>query len=369
MRELLTHSRQDTFKTCRRKAWYAYELGMRRIDDAKALRMGAAFHDGVAALGNGEGNEAACMVAGEPYANCPDAFDPYEWAIERETVLRLICAYEWRWAAAPLEYLGRTEKPFRLPLINPATGKPTPSFDLAGKMDAVVRIEDGRGAVKESKMLGEDIGPDSPLWRRLRMDHQISLYIHTAREIGYKVDTVLYDVTRKPTIAPTAVPLLDADGVKIVLDAHGERVRTKDGKKWRQTASTDDGYRLLTRTMTPDEWGAKLTADIMERPDYYFARVEVPRLDQDIEEYRYELWDIQLAIRDAQKTGRWYRTVGKNCQFCPYFDPCSTSQQIDPAHPPAGFEILTNVHPELGELNGDSPTETAPAESAAPTLA
>jgi len=347
-RELLTHSRMSAFKECRRKHWYSYELGLRRIDDARALRMGSAMHDGIDALGNNLGVEVACERIDTRYANCPDAFDGYRWAIEHETMRRLVCAYDWRWGESPIENVC-VERAFSLPLINPATGRQTPSFDLGGKIDGVVRLEDGRLAVKETKTVSEDIGPDSPLWRRLRMDQQITLYLHAARELGFPVETVLYDVIRKPTIDATPVPLTDEDGKKIVLDAHGERIRNTTGKKeWRQTADVEKGYVLQTRSMSPDEWGEKLTADIVSRPDYYFARVEIARLDADIEEFKAELWDVQLSVRDAQKNGRHYRTVNRNsCGFCTYFDLCCTGQEINPAYPPAGFTILTDPHPEL----------------------
>jgi hypothetical protein len=254
------------------------------------------------------------------------------------------------------------ETGFQLPLINPATGKATPSFDLAGKIDGIVKLEDGRYAVKESKLLGEDISPDGSLWRRLRRDSQVSIYLIAARKMGHAVDTVLYDVCKKPGIAPTDVPILDENGLKIVLDSTGERVRNASGKKdWRQTADKEKGYVLQTRPMTTTEWGEKLTADIMERPDYYFSRVEIPRLDQDIAETEAELWEIQLAIRDAQKTGHWYRTTGKNtCVYCAYDSICD--RKLEPGEIPEGFEILGTKHPELeGELNVSSSCSPAAA--------
>lgn len=361
-KQLITHSCQATFKECRRKYYYSYELKLRRIDDARALRMGSAGHSGVAALGEGKSIDLACAAVRSHYERMLEHFDTYEWAIECETMLRLVCAYQWRWAGHPLEYI-EVEKRFQLPLINPSTGAPTPIFDKAGKRDGIVRMEDGRLAVKETKFLGDDIGPDSPLWRRLRMDQQISMYIGAAREQGINAATVLYDVIRKPTIKPEQVPILDGLGMKIVLDANGDRVTIKGGKP-RQTASKEDGYVLQTRPMTPAEWGEKLTADICERPDYYFARVEIPRMDQDIDEFAIELWETQKVIRDAQLNNRWFRTVGKNsCGFCSYFDICSTNQTIDAGNPPMGFEILSDCHPELAledsHVSDSSSTETA----------
>lgn len=379
-KQLLTHSRMDCFKTCRRKHWYEYELGLRRIDDARALRMGSAFHAGMAALtgaridtGLDDGTPVAlaCAAVRNAYMRVPEAADLRDWEMERETILRLVCAYDWRWSAVPLEYVV-TEGPFQFPLLNPATGAASKHFDLAGKIDGIVRLEDGRLAVKETKTVSEDLSPDSDYWRRLRIDHQISLYIHAARAEGYAVDTVLYDVVRKPAIQPTPVPLVDEIGLKIVLDLNGQRVKNKNGNTWRQTASVAEGYILQTRPMTVEEWGEKLTADICSRPDFYFARVEIPRLDQDVEEYRQEVWEIQQTIRDAQRTGKWFRTVTRNtCPYCPHFNHCSSNEKIDPARPPQGFQIVSDVHPELERSKHDSassPAEAAPAGTPAEAI-
>lgn len=345
MRELITHSRQQSFKTCKRQHHYAYNLGIRKKDDTKALRIGKAIHAGIENLQHGLA--VACDAARRYYRDMPEQFDQYAWDIERETVLRLICAYEWRWRDHKIENV-EVEFAFQLPLINPETGRPTPNFDRAGKMDGIVRLEDGRLALKETKTVSEDIGPESDYWRRLRMDLQISGYMDAARTLGYEVDTVLYDCIRKPTISATAVPLTDDDGIKVVLDRDGQRVRNANGKTWRQTGDTEKGWVLQTRPMTVEEWGEKLSSDIASRPEYYFCRMEIPRLDQDISEFQHELWEIQQAIRDAQKSGHHYRTVSKNsCPFCPFYDFCSTNQQIDLANPPIGFEVLRDIHPEL----------------------
>jgi hypothetical protein len=100
--------------------------------------------------------------------------------------------------------------------------------------------------------------------------------------------------------------------------------------------------------MTCAEWIDKLMADIYERPDFYYCRHEIPRLDQDIEEFTAELWDIQKTLRDAQTGNRWYRTVGRdNCSFCPYFG--LDTSKFDPSRDslPEGFQYVENRHPEL----------------------
>jgi hypothetical protein len=350
MTQLLTHSRQDSFKVCRKKHWFSYELGVRSANDGKALRMGSAYHDGIEALSNGLSVAQAVDVVRLSYEGCPQHFDAYGWEIECETVVRMICGYEWRWRNDGIRHVA-AELEFNLPLLNPATGKSTPSFNLAGKIDGIVELADGRLAVKECKLLGDSIDRDADLWQRLRIDHQISMYVLAARRLGYPVDCVLYDVGRKPTIAPTAVALLDELGVKIVNDAQGNRVKTDRGM-WRQTGDKDRGYVLQTRPMSIDEWGDKLNNDIAERPDFYYARNEIMRLDQDLDEYASDLWEMQKTIRDAQLNARWFRTVNKNtCSWCEFFGLCTTGFNIETDVLPEQFVRVENVNPELKGLN------------------
>jgi hypothetical protein len=348
--QLLTHSRIDTFKTCRRKHFFAYEQCIRREVDAKALRMGTAYHLGLETLSKISDIDQALnavnlfyspLIAAEP--DLAEPFDSLQY--EHETIRNLLAGYDWRFGGIPLQYVA-SEQEFRQSLLNPDTGAPTPIFELAGKIDGIVQLEDQRLAIIEHKLLGEDIDANSQLWRRLRIDHQISMYVYVGRRLGYQVDTVLYNVARKPTIKPTNIPTLDSEGLKIVVDANGDRVLTAKGTP-RQTADTEKGYVLLSRPMTPEEWGAKLLADISERPDFYYRRAEVARLDQDIDEFADELWDLQKTIRDAQLHNRHYRTSNKHtCPFCEFFELCSA--RFDPASAlPDGFVRLEFPHPEL----------------------
>ena len=197
-------------------------------------------------------------------------------------------------------------------------------------------------------MLGDDISNESFLWRRLRIDQQITVYVLGARQIGYPIDTVLYEPTRKPTIRPCQVPQLDDDGIKIVLDQQGERVRTADGKKWRQTGDSKLGYSLLARPETPQEFSDRLAADLQARPDFYF----VPRLEVDLDDFAAELWQIQQAIRESQRCNRWFRSANRNtCEFCSVFDLCTSgtyepSRDV-PAALPEGFVRVEDIHQEL----------------------
>ncbi len=237
--------------------------------------------------------------------------------------------------------------------LNPATGQPSRTWTLAGRRDKVVRLPDGRLAILEYKTAGEDLAPEADYWKRLLMDSQVSTYWLAALDAGLDVQTVLYDVTRKPSLRPSQIPVLDEGGLKVVVDAAGARVFNRDGKP-RQSASSADGYVLLSRTETPEEYGARLTDGIASRPDWYFARREIPRLPSDLEEARYELWAWGRILRECEKSGRWPRSTHSCNGFgrCGCWELCTGG--FDPAQGavPEGWMQVDDVHQELSDEGG-----------------
>ena len=119
--------------------------------------------------------------------------------------------------------------------------------------------------------------------------------------------------------------------------------------KPRQTADTEKGYVLQTRSMTADEWREKLSADIAERPEYYFQRFEVPRLDSDIEEFKEELYMCAKDILECRRTKRWYRNTA-NCMayssVCPYYPLCAKERDMSNGCP-EGYRVAESLHEEL----------------------
>jgi len=343
-----------------RKHYFRYEVGLQRDTKSQPLRMGQWFHYGLERVDLGDDLDDVCDMIRAEYAITPSWADSHEWATECEKVIRLLAAHVWRWSEDRFEVVA-TEQAFILPLANPDTGASSRTFKVAGKIDRIVKLPDGRLAVQEYKTCGVDITPGSDYWMRLRIDQQISMYMLAARRLGHDVQTVIYDVTRKPATRPHTIPAPDADGVKIVLDADNERVKNANGK-WKQSASAADGHRLVTRNESPREYGDRLTADIGDRPEYYFQRQEIPRLDADLAEFESELWQIGQMIRDAQRHGRHFRNTSAclSPYRCEYFTICSESATPDPATGvPAGYAIDTNVHPELEiDDDGNSSTET-----------
>jgi len=239
------------------------------------------------------------------------------------------------------------EHEFSFPLMNPDTEGKSQSFVEAGKMDVLLRRRStGRLTVLEHKTTSDDVGPESDYWLRLKMDGQVLKYDLGARSMGEEVQGVLYDVMGKPAHRPSQIPLLDADGVKIVMDANGERVRTKDGKKWRESADSAQGYVLKTRPETPDEFEARLIGVLREQRNDYFAQKEVPRLDSEIIAFMEDEWNLSQQILHYRSKKLWPRNPNACTAYnrtCEFFDLCTGRASVDGIR----YHKVPNVHNEL----------------------
>lgn len=322
-------------------------MGIGRQKSGGALRIGGAVHKGWELFRKGTPAELALAQSIVGYEIIPEWADPYDWSMEQATVYGLLRAYFDHYSGDQLEFV-EVERGFALPLVNPDTKAKSRTFERAGKIDGIVKW-DGRLMLLEGKTTSDPIDPASDYWLRLRVDPQPSMYVLAARDLGYDVQAVIYDVIHKPAMRPAAIALVE-DGAKIVLNSAGERVRTKDGKKWRETGDAALGYVLQTRPETPDEFGARIYEDCKARPDFYFARREIPRLEDDLNEFREELWQVAQLLQQCKSRGLWFRNCGKaTCTGCEYADICLHGIKVDPAALPPGYQKLDSLHPELEE--------------------
>jgi hypothetical protein len=258
----------------------------------------------------------------------------------------MIAGYHARWYGEPYEVIA-VEAEFTAPLRNPETGASSRTYELAGKLDVLVRDRrDGRIFVVEHKSSSEDISIGSVYWRRLTLNGQISTYMVGARSLGVEPYGVLYDVLGKPDLRPRQVPIVDDDGVEIVLDAARQRVRTKDGKRWRRTGDAEAGYVLQTRQETAEEYGARVREAIVADPDRYYRRGVVVRLDSEERDAAYDAWITGVLIREGRLAERYPRNPDACVLYgstCAYFDVCSGQEALDGPR----FVTTDRVHAEL----------------------
>lgn len=200
----------------------------------------------------------------------------------------------------------------------------------------------------ETKTTSEDLGLGSTFWKRTTLDPQLSLYISAIRAMGHDPHGCVYDALRKPAQVPSSVPVLDDDGLKIVLDAGGQRVRTKDNRRWRQSADAEAGYYLRTRPETPDEYGRRCLDAIAEAPDRYYARGVVVRLEADEREAAADNWNTAAQMRQSRHLNIYPRNPDSCMNWsrqCDYLDVCARISDIED---PLLFQH-EEAHAELAE--------------------
>lgn len=299
MTSLLTASRINCLLSCPRKHYWRYEVGMKPAQSSLALRFGSAWHRAMEARWRGS-DYAGALAAALPEGV---ELDP----LAAHTVAGLLAGYyRHHGESDSIVKEIHPEVEFRRPLAG------SRSFDVAGKIDGLAVLHDGRIALVEHKTTSEDISPDSDYWVRLRFNPQLLQYVEAGRALGWPIETVIYDVTRKPSI--------------------------------RQKQSE-----------TVEQFGDRLTADTQERPEFYFARREVPVLDDDMEEFRVQRLVMSRQIlscraeekRHARRDRAWPRNLSTiTCRACEFASFCVQNININPEQPPAGF-VVGNAHEEL----------------------
>lgn len=325
---ILTNSRIVARQTCQQLEHLRYQQGIRPVRSAHALGFGSLVHDGLEAWSKApRGDEqltaalAALDAAVSNGQRGNQSLDPYDVARARV----MLTGYHERWVDDDLEWVA-VEQPWSMSLRNPASGKASRLWKLAGKFDAIARDEKGHIYVVERKTSSSDIGFGSSYWARLTVDNQVSMYLDAARANGFDARGVLYDVLGKPKLQPaTATPL-------------EKQKRKADGSLYANQRE---------RNETPQEYEARLVDHLAEQPARYYARGPVVRLENEVQKIRKELWDIAQQLRDSQRADRFPRNPNaceRYGRLCEMFAICAGQGSADDT---LSYRRVTNVHPEL----------------------
>lgn len=331
---LITTSEVKAFLRCRREHHFRYRLRVRPLESAAALRFGTLVHKGLEAMWRGWGSDlAGDDVLDAALAAVASESDPFD----RVRAEELLVGYFLRWKSAELEVLA-VEAPFRASIVNPETNAASRTFDLGGKIDAIVReVATGRVLIVEHKTTSEDVTLGGAYWRRLRLDHQVSNYLTGARVLGFDAVGCIYDVLCKSTLKP----------YKATPEADRRYVVDKKTKASRLDARQRD------RDETPEEFRARVRADIVKDPDGYFARGEVVRSEDDERDAAFDVWNVAREMREAERAQRYPRNpnacVSPFGSACDFYDVCTHQTSLDE---PTRFRIATSAHEELQDVAG-----------------
>ncbi|KKM22248.1 hypothetical protein LCGC14_1627210, partial [marine sediment metagenome] len=109
-------------------------------------------------------------------------------------------------------------------------------------------------------------------------------------------------------------------------------------------ALVEPGAKLGTFTVreTAEMYGARLLADIGERPEFYFRCIPLTKTDQEMEAFKWELLNIYRTMQNMIKTGHWYGNEN-HCEAkykCAYIYPCYNRIEVSEDNVPEGMKCI-----------------------------
>lgn len=314
--------------------------------------------------------DAVVAHLNETYQNIPQTVDPTDWAVEREMLLALFVGYLEVWKNEPVE-ITETEFHFKHKLDNSSwekladhsigggpgsqwVGNYTPNaVEIEGTIDAL-GIYKGQRVVVERKTTSSNLD-DYEYWAKLAVNDQVSMYALWHRETQGAQLPTLYDVVRKPTIGPA--PLTQAETAAFVETGEycGQvfdvaRPMAPAGVIAYQVngvgAEITEGKRGFSIRETPAMFGARLLNDCLTRPEHYYQRRVIPRLDKDLVRFKERIVKIAKAVNAYDKGNLWWENwrACKNPFPCPYISIChneGSGVYLESGTTPNGFTRLT----------------------------
>src|SRR5690606_29224083 len=213
----------------------------------------------------------------------------------------LVRGYHSRWREHDYQPLA-VEQLVTSNLYNPETQAVSRTFRIAGKIDLLAEHKPtGRRVLFDHKTTSQDItDPNATYWRQLAIEGQASHYMLLEWLNGRKVDDAVWDVTRKPNISPKR--LTKAERAAIASLGTYCNYNVSETSRKHVVQSERENYELYEIRLAND--------CIRERPEWYFQRRPVPRLDAEIFEYAQELWIHSQDMIHTRRTGWHVRNPG-----------------------------------------------------------
>jgi len=371
--ENLSHSRLRTLKSCPWKYNLKYRYDIAVTETPEALSIGSAIHKYRELVTSGAASPLVAL-RGDYYSAPPtDPEKRQKYDLAWFKVIAMISAHDWRWK----EYEDKietvaTELKFELPLFNPASKlvkSKSRSYQVVGQIDRIVKLPGGNLAVWEYKTSSEDLSPGSAYWKRLRMESQASLCFYAAKQLGYNVTSVVYDVFGKPKIQPRFLTQSETERVinegryTTAVVQGGEFVEIAAGLQvdWPDDMPTDydpengppdhyvingenaevkPGKKGFAIRETATMYSRRYFQLLMLEHEKYMQRREIPRNAGDIAKIEKNLWTQGKILNERKKMDFWdfHEESCHGFGTCEYFPLCS--EDFRPGDVlPEGFKI------------------------------
>lgn len=336
-KSVLTFSALNTFRNCPRKYKHRYIDCLRPREKPDALSFGSVVHGAIELWYRSEPTENRLWSVLD-YLD--QQFPLRVGDDDQKTVWHLARAmftgYASRYASEDFEIV-EVELPFTGEIRNPDTGRPSQTFVMAGKADAIVKRSDGMYLLEHKTASSIDANYLDKLWT----DTQIALYSFYLRQLGYPIVGVIYNVLLKSRLKQKA----------------GETEAEYEARRMELAAKNKSGRSTAKRQMpeSDEEFQARL-AEWYARPDA-FHREHIYLSEDRLAMLQEEVWEITQQYLDARRRGKWLLNTSSCFSFqrpCEYLPYCQSGFN------PNVVDNLYDISPPHEEL--------APADSEAPVF-
>lgn len=306
-RKVLTYSAIKLFQSCRQKYNLRMNEGLTPLSEDGNLYLGSVWH-AVLEIWYSAGDTETKV---KRVTQIIDQSFPDRQTVARQKRDWHLChsmfqGYMNRYQSEDFKVLG-VEMEFAIPIINPATGRSSRTFELRGKVDGLVQLnQTGELFILEHKSAAQITGD---YIERLPSDFQINLYaMSLSRFLKRKISGVIYSVTRKASIKQS-----EGETEEQFVIRKAELIKkSKTGKTSakRKMPETDEEFRnrLVEKYSDPEMY---------HREILYLSGEDAVRTSS-------ELWDITKLILTAKRDNTWipnwdncFKFSNQPCMFWP----------------------------------------------------
>ena len=256
-------------------------------------------------------------------------------------IFGLLQGYHERYRSSDWEPV-EVDKYYEAPLWNPETKQKSRTFSLGMLLDLMALASDKRILVDHKTTSSDIADPNADYWRQLIIEGQLSHYLYILWLNGLKADAAVWDVVRKPAISPRQLN----SGEKKQLQNDG----TWFGVKIDETNAQEC---LATGRENIALYSLRVANDCSkERPEHYFQRRQIPRLDAEIMDYAREVWEHGQELVTLRRTERHVRNSGACILYggaCEFLSLCSGHDDLNSDR----WQRKQQVHSELPIVTGD----------------
>lgn len=296
---ITTYSFWNSFRNCRKACEWRYVKELVPLSRDQRLTFGSLIHTCLEMWHGGSDLDCVLDYLDRSMPNrAQDESERSDWHL----ATAMMTGYAARYQSEDFEVVA-LEKTFEGIIINPATGAPSRSFAIAGKVDGLVRMRaTGEHYLLEHKTASQ---VDGDYLEKLWTDLQVTLYAHYIEQtLGIRIAGVIYNVLVKAKLqqgkGETEAEFEDRRSELIAKSKTGKSTAT------RKLPESDDDFALRLSV----KYGA---LDMFCREVLYISRDQFDAMKSD-------LWELTQQFLDCRRRDVFYR----NTAYCfNYHRPCA----------------------------------------------